>query len=65
MIARLQRFFAENGEAIYGKPKVEKIISLEKVPFTIPNSYETSLSDLQIVPMWAGKEIGWRIVDNH
>ncbi len=75
MIARLQRFFTDNGEAIYGKPPCEggksetkggfapKIITLQKSPFTIPLSYETTLPDLQIVPMWAGKEIEWRIVD--
>lgn len=62
-IARLQNFFAENGEALY--PRVgEKTITLEKSPFTIPSSYTTSLPDLTIVPMWAGKEIGWRIVGN-
>ena len=65
MIARLQRFFADNGEAIYGTPLNEKTITLEKWSYIIPNSYETSLPDLQIVPMWAGKEIGWRIADNN
>lgn len=62
-VARLQHFFAENGEALY--PRVgEKNITLEKLSFTIPSSYATSLPDLTIVPMWAGKEIGWRIVGN-
>ena len=62
-VARLEHFFAENGEVLY--PRVgEKTITLEKFPFTIPSSYATSLPDLTIVPMWAGKEIGWRIVKN-
>lgn len=60
-VNRLQRFFADNGEGIYSKSKVAKMITLEKKPFTIPNMYHTSLPDLTIVPMWAGKEIGWSI----
>jgi len=58
-IRRLQKFFADNGEAIYGKPKTEKTIKLENISSTVPERYTTSLSDLDIVPMWAGKEIGW------
>jgi dihydroorotase len=62
-IARLQRFFCENGEALY--PRVwERTITLEKSTFTIPASYPTKLPDLSIVPMWAWREIGWKIVDN-
>lgn len=61
-LARLQNFFADNGEVIYGKPVKEKMITLEKWSYTLPNFYETSLLDLTIVPMWAGKEIGWKIV---
>lgn len=61
-LERLQRFFADNGEAIYGKPKTEKTVILEKTPFTIPNSYDTTLPDLKIIPMWAGKEVGWNIL---
>jgi dihydroorotase len=60
-VARLQRFFADNGEAVYGKPKTEKTITLEDITFTIPDKYPTSISTLDIVPMWAGREIGWSI----
>lgn len=59
--ARLQRFFADNGESVYGKPQQEKMVTLENVSFIIPESYSTSLSDVSIVPMWAGKEIQWSI----
>jgi dihydroorotase len=62
-IERLQRFFADNGEAIYGKPKTERTITLEDAPFMIPARYPTRISGLDIVPMWAGQEIGWSIVD--
>lgn len=61
-VQRIQRFFADNGEKVYGKPKTEKTVILEDTPFTIPEKYTTSLSDVDIIPMWAGKEVGWRIV---
>ena len=59
-IGRLQRFFAENGEALYGRARWEKSITLERWDFTIPLSYQTSLPDLTIVAMWAGKTIEWK-----
>ena len=59
-IERLQRFFAKNGEVLY--PRVgERTITLESIPSTIPLSYPTALADLALIPMWAGKEIGWRV----
>lgn len=61
-IARLQQFFADNGEALYGRALIEKVITLEQQSFTIPESYPTNIAALNIVPMWAGKTIGWRIV---
>ena len=61
-VARIQRFFADNGEKVYGKPKTEKIVTLEDTPFTILEKYTTSLTGLDIVPMWAGKEVGWKII---
>jgi dihydroorotase len=76
-VSRLQRFFCDNGEALYGahSPSLEgvlttgggvvaqKTITLESSSFTIPLSYPTSLPDLTIVPMWAGREIGWTLRD--
>ncbi len=61
-ISRLQRFFADNGESLYGRSPIEKTITLENTPFTIPASYPTKLLDLTIIPMWAGKEIGWKMI---
>jgi hypothetical protein len=37
------------------------MVTLEDVPFTIPAKYPTSIAGLDIVPMWAGREIGWSI----
>lgn len=59
---RLQCFFSDNGQSVYGKSQEEKIITLEKLPFTIPESYDTTIPEIKIIPMWAGKEIGWSIV---
>lgn len=61
-VARLQHFLADNGENLYGKAKHEKVIVLENTAFTIPEKYNTNLPDLTIVPMWAGKELAWKIV---
>jgi dihydroorotase len=61
-VARLQNFFADNGEALYGKAKQEKVIVLENASFIIPEKYNTNLPDLTIVPMWAGKQLDWKIV---
>ncbi len=60
-IKRLQSFFADNGEAVYGKSEKETTITLEKKPFTIPTAYDTEFPDLKIVPIWAGKGIGWSV----
>lgn len=62
-VARLQRFFAENGEALYPR-KWEKIITLEDTSFIIPSSYPTQFPELTIVPMWAGKSIWWSIIED-
>lgn len=62
VVKRLQSFFSDNGQSVYGSSKEEKIITLEKLPFTIPQSYDTIIPEIKIIPMWAGKEIGWSIV---
>jgi dihydroorotase len=51
-----------DGEVVYGKPKTEKMIILEDIAFTIPDKYPTNIAGLDIVPMWAGKEIGWSLI---
>ena len=61
-IQRFQHFFAENGQHLYGTPKVVREIILEDTPSIIPLSYPTNLPEVNIVPMWAGKEIGWSII---
>lgn len=62
IVKRLQSFFSDNGQSVYGKSKEEKIITLEKLPFTIPLSYDTTIPEIKIIPMWAGREIAWSIV---
>ncbi len=51
----LQQFVHTNACRIYGITPPQKQITLEKRPFTVPARYG------EVVPMFAGEEIGWRI----
>lgn len=52
----LQAFVSSNACQIYGIEPIDKMISLEKKPFLVPDHYGT------VVPMFAGKELSWSIV---
>jgi dihydroorotase len=52
----LQPFVNTNACRIYGITPPEKTITLEKKPFTVPVRYG------EVVPMFAGQELAWRIV---
>lgn len=62
-IARLDRFLGANGASLYGKPQTEQNIILENQLFTIPQYYDTELPDVRIIPMWAGRDIGWSVAE--
>ena len=51
----VQQFVHTNACRIYGITPPQKQITLEKRPFTVPARYG------EVVPMFAGEEIGWRI----
>lgn len=51
----LQRFVHTNTCGIYNITPLQKQITLEKRPFTVPAKYG------EVVPMFAGEEIGWRV----
>ena len=51
----LQRFVHTNACDIYNITPPQKQLTLEKRPFTVPARYG------EVVPMFAGEEIGWRI----
>ncbi len=58
-LENLQKFVSDNAQNIYGiKPK-EKIVTLEKKDFIVPQSYNTDANI--VVPMFAGETLTWSI----
>ncbi|MEM7392881.1 MAG: dihydroorotase [Verrucomicrobiota bacterium] len=55
---RLQAFISDNARRIYGVQPPEKSIHLIQQPFQVPDRYE------DVVPMYAGQEIGWSLADS-
>ncbi len=51
--ANLQKFISDNAKAIYGINPKAKRVTLEQKPFRVPPIYGN------VVPMYAGEEIGW------
>ena len=49
----LQAFISNNAKNIYGVNPPSKIVSLEKTPMTIPNSFNDD-TGIEVVPMFAG-----------
>jgi dihydroorotase len=54
-LENLQDFISDNAQRIYGICPEFKEVRLQKLPFTVPSSYA------DVVPMYAGKTIGWSI----
>ena len=53
----LQAFVSDNARKIYEYKPIKKEVILEKKPFTVPNSYDG------VVPMFAGQELSWSIIN--
>ncbi|WP_269540659.1 dihydroorotase [Cerasicoccus fimbriatus] len=53
---KLQAFVSDNAHRIYGVTPPEKIITLRDEAMSIPEKYG------DVVPMWAGQELGWSVV---
>ena len=53
----LQKFVSDNAKKIYNINPKEQSITLEKTPFSVPNSYG------DVVPMYEGETISWSLVD--
>ncbi|GHB90903.1 dihydroorotase [Cerasicoccus arenae] len=53
---KLQAFVSGNAQQIYGVTPPEKIVTLRDTAMTIPASYG------DVIPMWAGKQLGWSVV---
>jgi len=74
--ANMQKFVSNNAQKIYGLHDIpQKTVVLEKTKWKIPPNYgvvyydgrtcdnqpaDPNLGALEVIPMWAGKEIGWR-----
>jgi len=51
----LQKFISDNAKNIYGINPKSKMVTLEQSSFRVPEKYDN------VVPMYAGQEIGWSI----
>lgn len=58
---QLEGFASLNGPAFYGLPVNEDFITLRREPWTMPQVYP--FGGEQVVPLRAGGEISWRLVD--
>ena len=56
---RLQDFVSSNAQRIYRVTPPHKVVTLQDVPMTIPPMYDT------VVPMWAGRTLGWSVTAVH
>lgn len=51
----LQAFVSGNAQNIYGVSPIQKIVHLEKKPFSVPSSYNG------VVPMYADEQIAYSV----
>ncbi|ANB02695.1 dihydroorotase [Ectothiorhodospira sp. BSL-9] len=58
---KLEAFASLNGPAFYGLPVNEDVITLRREPWTMPQAYP--FGGEKVVPLRAGGEISWRLVD--
>jgi dihydroorotase len=57
---RLDAFASRFGAEFYGLPRNRTTITLEKQPWTVPESYP--FGNETIIPLRAGEQVGWRLV---
>jgi dihydroorotase len=58
-LERLQGFASEFGPDFYGLPRNRESIELVKSPWSPPARY--AMGPDELVPMWAGRLLGWRL----
>ena len=58
-IEMLEGFASHFGADFYGLPRNIETITLEKISWQIPESYDFSSST--VIPFYAGKELSWRL----
>jgi dihydroorotase len=61
-LQRLEAFASERGADFYGLPRNAGTITLQRTPWTVPDSYAFG-GDQSIVPFRAGDSIAWQLVD--
>ena len=59
---RLEAFSSVHGADFYGLPRNTETITLKRESWTVPESYP--LGEESVVPLWAGKDINWRVVND-
>lgn len=60
-LAHLEAFASLNGPAFYRLAPNEQRITLAREPWRVPDAY--SFGDDDIVPMWAGEELPWKVLE--
>jgi len=55
-LEKLEDFVSNNAQKIYNYTPKEKKVTLEKAEFEVPLKYD------EVVPMFAGKKLGWRVI---
>lgn len=58
---RLQAFASERGADFYGVPRNAGTITLQRTPWTVPDSYAFGAGKLLLVPFRAGGTMAWRL----
>lgn len=61
-IERLEEFASRRGPAFYRLPVSDRTITLERAPQTVPTTLP--FGDVELVPMRAGEELAWRLVES-
>ena len=57
----LEGFSSFFGADFYGLPRNTEKITLEKLSWTVPKSYD--FSGAKVVPFFAGSELSWKLLD--
>lgn len=58
---KLEGFLSANGRAFYGeKAKDSQQVTIVREDVKVKGLYEQG--DIQVVPFWAGQNLGWKIV---
>jgi len=58
---RLEAFASHYGADFYGLPRNQETITLEKTDWQVPDGYP--LGDTEVVPLFAGETLHWRVKD--